>query len=212
MKAHNIIATGFILIMIASIGFGGISVAHSYQYKWRLNFAEKHLDIAQGVTDADSQYEEISKTIEILNTFPKEGNYLVYNKYYPLTDMGTAWSALYQLKNYTSEIKDLDETSSAYQLGIYNSQEKISYFKASLWQAYPTFVYWGVWGWLGDVSLILGVLGGAFSWFLLILNSFRRQISKGKRIILLLTLSVLMIEGIICYIIFYVPVFYTGPV
>jgi hypothetical protein len=80
MKAHNIIATGFILIMIASIGFGGISVAHSYQYKWRLNFAEKHLDIAQGVTDADSQYEEISKTIEILKQFPKEV-LLVSNKF-----------------------------------------------------------------------------------------------------------------------------------
>jgi hypothetical protein len=92
-----------------------------------------------------------------------------------------------------------------------NSQKKISYFKSFLWQAYPTFVYWES-GLVRSVSLILGVLGGAFSWFLLILNSFRRQISKGKRIILLLTLSVLMIEGIICYIIFYVPVFYTGPV
>lgn len=212
MKFHNIIVTCLIIVIIASIGLGSISVAHSYQYKWRLNFAEKHLDIAQGVTDAESQYDEISKTIEILDTFPRKGNYLIYNKYYPTTEMETAWSALYQLENYTNEIKDLDKSSSAYQIGIYNSQEKISYFKTTLWQAFPTFVYWGAWGWLGDVSLILGMLGGAFGWFALIFNSFRREVSKRIKIILLLTLSVLIIEGIIFYIIFYVPVFYTGPV
>jgi len=212
MRISEFVVASLVLVIIASIGFGSISMAHSYQYTWRINFAEKHLEIATGVTDAESQYNEISKTIEILDTFPKQGNYLIYNKYYPTTDMETAWSALYQLKNYTNEIKYLDKASSTYQIGIYNSQEKILYFKTTLWEAYPTFVYWGAYGWLMDLSAYLGIIGFSFSLFVLLSDSLRKNISKNKIIILLLMNCWLAMVGIIFYIILNIPVFYRGPI
>jgi hypothetical protein len=201
-----------VALIAASIILGSVSVASTYQYNWRLNFAEKHLEIAQGVTDADSQYTEISKTIEILQIFPKEGNYLIYNQNYPTTDMKTAWSALYQLQNYSNEIKGLDRNSSAYQLGIYNSQEKISYFKTTLWDAYTIFVYWGVKGWVRHLAFLTGIIGFAGSELVLMTGHLRRNLSRNIKIILCAAVASQVIAAVILYYIVSVPVFYTGPV
>jgi len=209
---NNIFAVAAIILMVSAMGLGCVAIGKTYQYSWRLNFAQKHLDIAQGVTDAEAQYNEISKTIEILDTFPKQGNYLIYNPSYPTTNMQTSWSALYQLQNYSREISALDKSSSAYQLGIYNFQEKVTYFRTNLWEAFPTYWRWGAYGWLGETAEYLGIFGFLPSMMLLMVTHIRNKMPKSLLALLATTFILMIIFGAIIFYILNVPVYYTGPI
>lgn len=209
MKGKGYIAF-VVALMAVSIIVGAISVASTYDYGWRITFAEKHLDVAQSVTDAQSQYVEISKAIEILQVFPKEGNYFILNKNDPLTSMTITWMSLYQLQDYANETARLDRNSSSYQLGIYNSQEKISYFKENLWESFKTFITWGANGWLAYLALSLGTLG--FMVGMIMTNPFDRRIDHRGRLIIFRTFLLTLVALIVFAIITGIPLFYTGPV
>ena len=147
--------------MFLAIFINFIAFALVHQYEWRLHFANAHLDAAQAVTDAKTQYFEVKRAVEILQVFPKEGNYYFFNKLDPKTNLANAWRALLEIENYTASISELDKNSPEYQIGIYNSQEKIQYFEREYWGAFDNFKTWGAGGYLGSVSIIFGVI-----WFI----------------------------------------------
>jgi hypothetical protein len=209
MKGKGYVAF-VVALMAASIIFGAISVAYTYDYGWRVNFAEKHLNVAQSVTDAESQYVEISRAIEILQVFPKEGNYFILNKNDPLTNMTITWMSLYQLQGYANEIRKMDRNSSSYQIGIYNSQEKISYFKENLWESFETFITWGANGWLAYLAASLGIFG--FMAGLIVASPYEHKVDYQGRSIIFRTFFLTLIALIVFFIIAGIPLFYTGPV
>jgi hypothetical protein len=180
----------------------------SYQYSWRLSFASQHLSNAGAFTDAESQSVEIAKAIEILDAFPKEGNYAFWNKQNPRTDLGAAWKSLHELKAYADEIKKLDKSSPQYQVGIYNIQEKISYFFGNFYGAFTEYEEWGVAGWLAGPTIVCGVI-----WMIAtIMLSIVVTVNRSSLTPVVANFVIMIAAGAIFLWIYLSPVFYTGPV
>jgi len=208
MKTSSVFLTLAVVFMIATITCGIVGTQQAHQYQWRMRFAQSHLSVAQAVTDADSQYTEINKAIEIYDAFPKQGNYDLLNKRNPNTDLQTTWTALYQLRDYTDQIRKLDKSGSSYQLGIYNSQEKIKYFQQTFGNAFQEYVDYGLRGWLQRLSVILFCC-----WFMLSFMGLATHVGRESRLVALylITAIPMVIAAIIFLIITTMPILYIGP-
>ncbi|MFA5013026.1 MAG: hypothetical protein WC520_00470 [Candidatus Paceibacterota bacterium] len=199
-----------VLLMIGTVAIGSICVYQSYDSYWRNDFAKKHLRVAQAMTDAKSQNAEISTVIEILQPFPKQGNYNIFNDRDPITDLGNAWQELYELQNYTAQISALDVSSFSYQQGIYNSQEKIAYFEDNLLEAFSWYLEIGKFFWTLWVVIIFGC-----GWFFLTELGYAAARGYGDdkyKKAMIASLIILVVVSVVFGILYTMPVFYTGPV
>ena len=193
-----------VALFVTVLVFGSLTVSSAYQYRWNWDFAQKHLDVALAMSDPDTQELEISKAIDILQMFPKEGNSDPLNKNNPTTDMSLAWKALYQLKDYSTEWKVVDKNSQDYQLVIYNTQEKISHFKKTFRGAFVNYYDWTA---LSTPFYILSIVFFmAFTYPYMILRERYRS-----RLALLSILGIIL-AGIIFFFLPFTPILYFGPV
>lgn len=208
MKFESKLTIAVALFFVATIVCGSLYLITCSQYVWSHNFAEKHLNVAQVMSDAETQEAEISKAIDILKIFPKEGNFDLLNKNNPSTDMRLAWKALYQLKDYAGEVKGMNKTSQEYQLGIYNTQEKVSYFRNTFGDAFYNYSSWGT---LSSYFFFLCLIF-FIAWVLFFLSLNDTHPQGVKRFIAKFSL-VGTICGVVIFIyLFEAPVLYTGPV
>ncbi|MFA5714617.1 MAG: hypothetical protein WC998_02660 [Candidatus Paceibacterota bacterium] len=213
MKETNDFSVLAIILMVAAIIFGLAVTNYTYQYGWSMNYAQKHLSIAKGSADVEIQYAEISKAIEILQVFPKEGNYDYLNNVNPSTDMKTGWSSLYQLQNYTNEIRLMDKSSPAYQQGVRNIQERIASSYAVFEAAANSFIGYELKGWVIMLACVVGLVGFIIAIFCLLINfvSYNHESPLVKAILFLTALSIVAVFLGWIYV-QAVPIFYTGPV
>lgn len=208
MKFESKLTIAVALFFVAIMVCESLSIITANQYRWSYDFAEKHLDVARAMSDAETQEAEISKVIDILQIFPKEGNFDLLNKNNPNTDMRLAWKALYELKNYAGEVKAMDKTSQEHQLGIYNTQEKVSYFKKTFESAFGNYNEWGTFsGYFLVLSIIFFIL-----WSFSITFFYHANIWGVERSIATLSVVGLIFGAIIFIYLSAVPVLYTGPV
>lgn len=196
----------FLLALIIIIALSLVTGPY-YQCAWRIVFARRHIDVAQAVTDANSQYNEISKVKEILDSFPKEGNYDFLNKLNPNTDLKTAFLALSEIKNYTDTVRKMKRESSEYQLGIYNTQEKLQYFENTFFEAFEAYRDWGT---LGGFLLFGKILLSLIFAFALIWNIMDTWDDK-ERIFWFIMGSIYLIVILATILSFLAPLFYSGP-
>jgi hypothetical protein len=198
-----------IVSMLLCLTCGFFGTVFPYQYQWRLNFASQHISNAQAFTDAGSQSAEIARAIEALDAFPKEGNFDLWNKDNPATNLATAWNSLYELKGYADRISKLDKGSPEYQIGIKNIQEKIAYFYQNFYGAFDAYLEFGVSGWLITPSMFFGAVWLTV-WLFLMVKLFH---SRSPHIEAWILNAVLMFSVIAIWSWIHMsPVLYTGPI
>jgi hypothetical protein len=200
-----------IVLMSLSIWVGLISMGLVYQYQWRLKFAQSHLDLAQAASDATTQYQEISRAIEILQTFPKEGNYAYFNKLDPKTNLANAWKALQEAEAYAQQTTTFEKNSSAYNIAIYNIQEKIQYFEDEYIGAFNAYIEWGAGSYIGTY---IGGVGLGIPWLICWIITFLWALTENGWEALAWILTSMPIWIAIAFFFWagIVPVSYSGPV
>lgn len=210
-KGRLVLGAVAIVLMSLSIWVGFISMGLVYQYEWRLRFAQSHLDLAQAASDATTQYQEISRAVEILETFPKEGNYAYFNKLNPKTNLANAWKAIRELRSYAEQTASLDKNSSAYNIAIYNSQEKIQYFENEYMGAFTEYIEWGAGRYIGE---FIGCWGLGLAWIICwIITSWWASTDNGwEALVWILTSMPIWIAFVFFLWVGIVPVYYSGPV
>lgn len=200
-----------ILLMCLSMLLGFISMGLVYQYEWRQRFAGAHLDIAQASSDATTQYQEISKAIEILGTFPKEGNWHFFNKLNPKTNLANAWKALQEVQAYAKLSATLEKNSSAYNIAIYNTQEKIQYFENEYMGAFSTYIDWGAGRYIGEyIGLGLGVVW-VICWGITWVTALEEEDNGWEALAWILTSIPIWIAFVFFIWVSLAPIYYFGP-
>lgn len=209
-KGRLVLGAIAIVLMCLSMLLGFISMGLVYQYEWRQRFAGAHLDIAQAASDATTQYQEISRAIEILQTFPKEGNWDFFNKLNPKTNIANAWKALQEAQTYTELSTTLEKNSSAYNIAIYNTQEKIQYFENEYMGAFSVYIDWGAGRYIGNyIGVGLGIIWficWAITWLL------ASDGSGWEALVWILTSIPIWIALVFFIWVGFAPVYYSGPV
>ena len=195
-----------LVLLIAAACFGYASISSTYELGWRMNFAEKRFDVAQSVSDGNTQHDEISRALYILDVFPKEGNYDFFNKVNPETDFGEAWKVADELRAYSKEISRMDKSEPAYQVALDNIQKKISFFRSNFNGAFKAYVYYGHNGWLGDVSVLLFILSALFG--LLALFESRQRYLFWMFVLIILIIAII---AAFSWYIHVAPIYYAGP-
>lgn len=209
-KGRGTLGTIAIILMCFAIFAGLVSMGLTYQYQWRLRFAQSHLDVAQAVSNAETQYQEVTRAIEILKDFPKEGNYDFWNRFNPKTNLERAWNALYEIKNYADSVRKLETDSSAYHIGVYNIQEKIQYFENEYLGAFSNYIFWGAGEWIGQfIGLGLGIVW-IFCWGITCAWAFDDGEDR-EALIWILTSIPIWIALFFFLWVGISPVFYAGP-
>ena len=209
-KRRLVLGAVLIVLMSLSIWLGFISMGLVYQYGWRLKFAQSHLDLAQAASDATTQYREISQAIEILQNFPKEGNYAYFNKLNPKTNLANAWKALQEAQVYAGQTMTLDKNSSAYNIAIYNSQEKIQYFEKEYMGAFTEYIEWGAGGYIGTIAIFGLGLPWITCWFITI--AWALTDNGWEALVWILTSIPVWIAVAFFAWVGIAPVYYSGPV
>jgi len=199
-----------IVLMCLSMFLGFLSMGLVYQYEWRQRFAGAHLDIAQASSDATTQYQELSRAIEILQTFPKEGNWDFFNKLNPKTNIANAWKALQEAQAYAEESANLEKSSAAYNIAIYNTQEKIQYFESEYMGAFSVYITYGAGRYIGDyLALGLGIVW-LICWIITWVSASNDN--GWEALVWILTSIPIWIAFVFLIWIGYAPVYYFGPV
>ena len=195
--------------MFVAIFFGLVAMSNAYQYEWRKRFAWAHLDLAEASSDITTQYSEVSKAIQILDTFPQNGNWDFWNKLSPKSNMVNAWLAFYEVQNYTRSTSTLNRTDAAYNVAVYNNQEKIQYVEEQYSGAFDNYITWGAGSYLGSVGIIFGVFW-VFSWGITWFWAFSDE-STLEAVMWIMMIVPLIIAAAFFLWVGLTPIYYIGP-
>jgi hypothetical protein len=198
-----------VVLMASSIFMGIIAMNNVYQIEWRNKFANQHLDLAQASSNGETQYTEVSQAISIYSTFPKQGNWDYWNKLNPKTNMVNVWTALNEMQTYANTSASLTITDPAYQIAVYNTQEKVQYFQDNYGDAFDSYITWGAGGWVAGLGIAMAVASA----ILLFSVGFWAMMDESQAFIgWLLVFIPLIIAGIFFAWVGISPVYYTGPI